>query len=284
MTTLRWTTGAAVLLLISGLTGAALSAQELTTTQFERRASGESAVAVEVRYGAGEFDLAPAATGLLYRAVLHYDEEDFEPVHRFADGRLVVGVEGTSRSRPLRQSSSDARLQLRLSRTVPQDLRLELGAVRAQLDLGGIALSGLHLSTGASDTRISATEPNPAEMEELRFAVGAASLRADGLGYLGARRIQVEGGVGEVRLGLEGLERQETEVSASVGMGALEIRVPEGVGIRLTRSSFLSSLNAPFLERRGDAHYSDDWDTADRRVRISVDSALGSVRIARTDH
>ncbi len=261
-----------------------IAAQERTSTQFERRASGESSVDVNVRFGAGEFTLGPTLSGNhLYRATLEYLEEHWEPIHSYGSDRLEVGLQSRGGApRSLRQGG-EASMELRLGPSVPVDLSLEMGAVRASMDLGGIALRSFDLATGASETRVEVSRDNPIEMTELNLKVGAASFRSEGLGRLNPARISVEGGVGEVRLGLEGLVRNETEISASMGLGALEITVPDGVGIRLTRSGLLSTLNAPFLERRGSAHYSDDWDTSDRRVRISVESALGSVRILRGD-
>lgn len=270
------------LLLLSSVTAMELSAQDRTSTQFERRSSGESSVEATIRFGAGEFTLRPASAGHLYRATLEYSEDQWEPIHSYVDGTLELGLRGRGGARTIRQGGETS-LDLRLSRTVPLDLSLEIGAVRASMELGGIALRSLELATGASETRIEVSEVNPVEMTDLSFKVGAASLRAEGIGRLNPQRVSVEGGVGEVRIGLEGLTRAETEVSASMGLGAFEITVPRGVGVRLTRSGLLSTLHAPFLERRGDAHYSDDWDSSDRRVRISVESALGSVRIVRSD-
>ncbi|TVP58843.1 MAG: hypothetical protein EA351_02755 [Gemmatimonadales bacterium] len=263
---------------------AELAGQDRTSTQFERRASGESSVDVNVRFGAGDFTLGPTLSGNhLYRATLEYLEEHWEPIHTYGSGRLELGLQSRGGApRSLRQGG-EASMELRLGPSVPVDLSLEMGAVRASMDLGGMALRSFELATGASETRVEVSRENPVEMSELSLKIGAASFRAEGLGRLNPARISVEGGVGEVRLGLEGLSRDETEIAASMGLGALEITVPDGVGIRLTRSGLLSTLNAPFLERRGSAHYSDDWDTSDRRVRISVESALGSVRIIRGD-
>lgn len=267
---------------VPGAGSQAYAQTDRTSTQYERRAAGEESLDVQVSFGAGQFVLGRAADGILYRAVLHYLDEHWDPVHRYESTALRVALEGGGGRHLLRQDD-EPRMELRLSPTVPQNLEMEMGAVRAEMDLGGIALRSFELATGASDTRITAERMNPVDMEDLVLKVGAASLQADGLGYLNPRNISVEGGVGEVRLGLEGLTRDDIEIEVSLGLGTVELRIPEGVGIRLTRSSFLSSLHAPSLERRGDAHYSSDWESADQRVRIAVDSALGNVRIVRSD-
>lgn len=259
-----------------------VQAQTWATTQFERQIRGEEALQVQVRYGAGTFTVRPADPGHLYRARLRFDEEAFTPIHEFRAGRLVVGVEGSGRRNVnLLRGEQEGALDLRLSRTVPLDLTLDFGAVRAEMDLGGIPLRRLAVRTGASDTQLRVSERNPEPMSRASFSVGAAAFNGRGLGHLGAAEIEVEAGVGDVKLELGGLHRSETRVRVKVGLGALEIRVPREAGIRLTRSGFLSPLTAPELERRGDAHFSANWEGAPVRVVIDVESAFGSVSVIR---
>ena len=257
--------------------------QEWATAQFSRQLQDQDEVEVRVRYGAGQFTLAPLATNHFYRVRLRYDETGFQPIHDYRAGRLTVGVEGTQRRTALRRGDRGGELDVELSTRVPMRLHLEFGAVQADLDLGGLQLQRLELSTGASDTRIQVSEPNPIPMEWARFQVGAAAFSARDLGRLNARELEVEAGVGDVRIDLGGLERDETRVRAKMGLGSLEIRVPRGVGIRLDRSTFLTSVTAPDLTRRGDSYYSPEWETATRRVAIEVDAAFGSVTVGRMD-
>jgi hypothetical protein len=261
-----------------------LMAQTWSSAQFERQPRAERTLHVEVTFGAGDFRLGAADRNHLYRARLRFDEEAFSPIHEYADGVLRLGLDGRergSRRVSLRRSGEMGELDLMLGRSVPTTLDLTFGAVRANLDLGGIPLRTLSLTTGASEGTLRVSERNPEEMSSAGFQVGAASFSARELGRLRAREIQVEAGVGEVRLDFEGLEMAETRLKATLGLGSLEIQVPAGVGIHLTRSSFLSSLNAPDLERRGNTWVSADWDTAPRRLWIDLETALGSVTVTR---
>jgi hypothetical protein len=256
-----------------------VAAQTWSTTQYERQIRGETELRVEVEYGMGTVTLLPAEAGILYRARIRYDEEGFVPRHDFRSGILRVGVEGSSRRTSFRRGEQEGELTLRLSRDLPLQLKMEFGAVRSELDLGGLQLQELELATGASDTRIRVSEPNPGELEQATFKVGAAAFVATDLGRLNAREINVEAGVGDVRLELGGLTRSRTRVQAKMGLGSLEIRVPDTAGVRMTRSTFLSSVNAPGLERTGNAYVSPNWDRAEIQVEIHVESAFGSVSI-----
>ncbi len=273
--------------LLLGVAAGTAEAQSWSSVQYERQLRGESALRVDVTYGAGTFRVAAGGDDHLYRARLRFDEDAFTPIHRFEGGRLTLGLEGTgsgARRLPIRRGADEAELDLRIGTRVPAELELTFGAVRADMDLGGIPLGALKITTGASDGRLRVSRPNPNPLETATFQVGAASFHARELGNLRARYVDVEAGVGEVRLSFEGLTAAETTVRASMGLGALEIRVPEGVGIHLTRSSFLVSLQAPGLERVGSTNtwVSPEWDAASVRLRILLDSALGSVTIGRT--
>ena len=260
-----------------------LEAQTWSDFQASRQLQAEESLSVDVTYGAGRFVVTPGATGTLYQVRVRYDEGSFQPVHRYENGRLELSVSGESAGRrsPFRRGDGQREMEIRLSREVTTDLKMELGAVQAELDLGGLRLRSLSLATGASDTHLRVSEPNPMTLPQATFQVGAASFRARELGRLNAREVKVDAGVGDVRLSFEGLQQSDTRVAVSMGLGSVEIEVPADAGIRLTRSTFLTSVNAPGLTRRGDAYESDNWGTADRRMTIRIDAALGSINVRR---
>ncbi|NNF13550.1 MAG: hypothetical protein HKN72_10010 [Gemmatimonadetes bacterium] len=256
----------------------AVEGQNWKTVTMSQRLGGEDDLRVSVRYGAGLFSIRSAEGGLLYRMHLEYDEDRFEPVAEYTGNRLELGVE--TRRRGLDIDTDEAgELRLELARGIPMDLDLEFGAVKAELDLGGLALTDLDLSTGASESDVDVSEPNPSRMETARFEVGAAEFTARNLGNLNADRIEVDAGVGSISLGLEGRWQRDAELDIGMGLGSLELRIPEGLGIRLRKKSFLTSLDSQGLVKRGDVYESLDWDRADRRVSIELDAAFGSVSV-----
>lgn len=262
-----------------------LEAQTWSDFQASRQLQAEDRLTVDVKYGAGRFVVTPGPAGALYQVRLRYDEESYEPVHRYRNGQLEVSVSGESVTRrsPFRRGGGEGEMEIRLGREVATELKMELGAVQAELDLGGIPLQALSLATGASDTQVRVSEPNPLTLDRASFQVGAAAFRARELGRLNAREIRVDAGVGDVRLSFEDLRQADTRVAVSMGLGSVEIQVPSDAGVRLTRSTFLTSVSAPGLTRRGDAYESDNWGTADRRITIHVDAALGSINVRRID-
>jgi hypothetical protein len=268
----------AVLAVLVGLPGPG-GAQSWRTVTMSRQISGEDDLRVRVSYGAGRFTVGPAEKGVLYRMQLRYDEEVFEPRTVYEGNRLELGVEGVGKSIRIGKGRSGGEMDLRLARGVPMDLDLEFGAVKAELDLGGLSLTELSLSTGASESVVDVSEPNPESMGTASFEVGAAAFTARHLGNLNAEHLRVDAGVGEVRLWFTGEWRQDATVFVDMGLGALELRFPEGLGVRLAKDSFLASLDSEGLVKRGDAYYSLDWETADRRVSVDLDAAFGSIKV-----
>lgn len=253
-------------------------AQSWRSVTMSRQVAGEDEVDVRVRFGAGRLSIEPGDMGTLYKMYLRYDEESFEPVAEYEDGRLDLGVEGTKHSLRWRKEDTQE-MELFLARDVPMNLDLEFGAVRANIDLGGLQMTELELQTGASESRVDISVPNPIRMSHASLEVGAADFHVHNLGNLNAETITVDAGVGNMVLDFRGDWAGDADVSVEMGLGALELRFPEGLGVKLVKDTFLTSLDSEGLVKRGDAFYSLDWEEATHRVTVTVDAAFGSIDV-----
>jgi hypothetical protein len=268
---------ATALILLAAL-ATPVAGQSWRTVSSSRLLRGERALDVQLRYGAGRFSVQPGPAELLYRMQLRYDEELFEPRTDFDGRSLELGVEGSGRHFRIGKNEGGA-MDVELAPAVPMELQIEFGAGTADIDLGGLALTELSLRTGASETLLDVSRPNPVTLEEAVLQVGAADFTARRLGNLNARRIEVNAGVGDVTIDLSGEWRQDGVIQVKMGLGSLELRLPEGLGVRLERQTLLTSLDTQGLVRRGDAYYSVDWDRAERRITVQVEAAFGSVDV-----
>ncbi len=255
-----------------------VEAQSWRTVTMSRQWAGEESLDVRVQFGAGRLTIEPAGPGTLYRMQLRYDEESFEPVANYDEGRLELGVHGTKSN--FRWGKRGAQeMDLSLARDVPMALRVEFGAAEADLDLGGLRLTRLDLHTGASESRVDVSRSNPVRMARATLEVGAADFRVRNLGNLNAEEITVDAGVGHVVLDFQGEWQGDATVSVDMGLGALELHFPEGLGVKLVKDTFLTSLDSEGLVKRGDAFYSVDWERARHRVTVTVDAAMGSIDV-----
>jgi hypothetical protein len=128
---------------------------------------GASEASVRIRYGAGNLTVGSAAPGQLV-------DGTFEGgvIHRVTGpGSLELSQE-TRYGVPWLERPS--RWTMGLTTEVPLDLKVDTGASKAILDLGGLRVRRLELQTGASDTRV--TLPRAAGATTVTAQAGAASL------------------------------------------------------------------------------------------------------------
>lgn len=263
------------------LLGCTAEAQDWRSVSSARQVLDRSPLDVQIQYGAGELRIEPAAAPMLYTMEMRYDERHFRPITTYsaADRTLKLGTEGREQRRGNINVREGGRATIGLTREVPLDLQLQFGAGEADLDLGGVSLRRLTISTGASETKVRFSERNPIAAQQVRMEAGAASLEVTGLANTRAERFTFQGGVGSTMLDFSGQWTRSATASVQMGIGSVILRVPRGVGVRVSRSSFLSSFDSEGLMKRGNSFYSADWDTAAHQLDISVNAAFGSIKI-----
>ncbi len=261
------------------------AAQTWRTVTSARQLHGERALAVTVQYGVGRFRLGPAASGQLYRMELRYDEERFSPIRDYdpTAPSLRLGVRGREGTRVAfnpRRNDQAGSLDLGLTPDVPLALALDLGAVEAEIELGGLAIRRATYRTGASQTRLRWSRTNPIACEELSLIAGAAEFAAVELGNSNCARVRFEGGLGEVTLDFSGAWRNSMTADITVGVGALHLRLPRDVGVAVTVNRFLASFDAAGFVKRGDTYFSSNYDTSRKRLTLTVTTSLGGIDVA----
>ena len=272
----------ALVAILSPLDAAIVQNSQTVTTSQKLEDTDEKRVSIE--FSAGRLAIRPIDEGLLYRLKLRYKKDYFEPVTDLSGNRLHLGVErirkgfrGIFNWNP---SGEGNEFDLELTREVPMDLHINFGAGSAELDLGGLALTGLEFNTGASKSRIKVSAPNSAQISKAQFNVGAADFQLEQLGSLNAEDIEINAGMGSFEISLDGSWQRDALISIDMGIGSLELHVPEDLGFQLRKNSFLTSLDGVRnLVKEGNAYYSLNWDEADRNVTVDLDGALGSVTV-----
>lgn len=271
----RTTLPVALILVLAPLGAGAQDWRDVTSF---RQRSDESRLDVRVRYGAGNLLIRRGDAGELYRMALRYDSEVFNPVTEYQNGQLEVGVE--RREGGLRIRNTEAgELRLQLSPEVPLDLDLDFGAVKADLDLGGLQVASLDVETGASETEIRFDSPNGAECDRFDITMGAAGFTARGLGNAGCARMKAEGGVGEMTLDFTGAWTHDIDADITMALGSVTLVVPDDVGVQVDKEAFLTDFDHNGFFRRNDVYYSENWETATHRLVVRLEGAFGSMNI-----
>jgi hypothetical protein len=277
--TLRRAALPAAVLIALGASAPPAAAQDWRTETMSRQLAGQERLEIDLRNAVGTLRVRPANARTLFSMNLSYDAEVFRAVTEFDGERATLGLEGRDRDLRIKKGNRTPEMDVRLSPAVPLDLSLDFGAGRAEVDLGGLRLSDLDIETGASETRLDVSEPNREVLRSARIAVGAAQFTAERIGNLNAEQLSVDAGVGHVVLSLDGSWQRDLDIDVEMGVGAIEIRIPRGIGLKLVKESFLTALDAPGMDRDGDAWYSSDWTSAERRITIDVEAAFGAIDV-----
>lgn len=264
-----------------------LPAQTWRTLTSARQRHGETTLTVNVNYGAGEFRLSAAPEGTLYRMELRYDEERFTPVRDYdAEAALLaLGIRGRGGRVNLgdrRSGEPVPSLDLELAPDIPLILDLELGAVKSRVDLGGLALRRVRYRTGASETDLRFSRPNPEDCEELQLEAGAAAFRVWSIGNANCRQVRFDGGVGDVTLDFSGAWRGEMAAGLNVAFGTLTLMLPRDAGVSVRVTRFLASFERTGFVKRGDTYYTPGYDASSRRLALDVRATLGGIDVVWT--
>ncbi len=266
--------------------GHRLAAQESRTVNVSRQLRDSAATHLWLEYGAGHLEIHPTSDPLLFDMRLRYNDDNGSLLHQYnaAEHTLRLGVNGQSIRVGKRMSDeTSGEMNLALSRAVPFDLQLDVGAAKADVELGGLMLTDARIHAGASDLTIGFNVPNVARLRSLDIDVGAASLEANGLANSNTSAVVIKSGVGDVTLSFDGSWTQSMSLDATVAIGKLTVRIPKDVGVRVEAKHLLASFDHPGLDKGADGfYYSSNWDSARFKLRVRAETVLGAIEIDRT--
>jgi hypothetical protein len=245
----------ALSLAATGCSGGARVGKLQTRSQVVER-DGAAPVTVEIAMGAGKLDIAGGARELL-EATFTYNVAELEPAASYANGRLAVRDQGVRTSVGSLLDIRDFRneWELHFSEEAPLAMDLELGAGRANLELGELALTRLDIDGGAGEVVVDLS--------------GSQTLR----------QLSYNAGAGASTIDLSGDWAGDLDADINGGLGAITVRLPAGVGVRVGVDTGIGAVEASGLQRDGDIYTNEAYGTADVTLRIHISSGVGPVRL-----
>jgi hypothetical protein len=278
------TAGLSAAVLSGALLSGAAHAQTWRTIDASRQLHDTNAISAHIDYAAGRLDLKAATGATLYHSSLRYNADHSEPVAHFdSSGRVVsLGVHLRSTRLSNVDDQHDAgSMHAELSGRVPLDLSLELGAVEADLQLGGLRLTDLTIRGGAADLTARFDQPNREQLRTMTLQVGAAHLKMFDVANSGVSRIIAEVGAGALSIDLGGTLSHDVDITATLAIGGLELKVASDDGVFVDERSFLGGFEKDGFVKRADGWYSSNYDSAARHVRIHLHAFLGGLSLNR---
>lgn len=240
---------------------------------------GEESAQVEIRFGTGDLWLAAGKPDELFSGKFRYNVEEWEPEISYRNGRLRIEQGGLDQDLGFPSGNAHNKWELALSPDIPLDIEVKAGAGEGELDFTGLQVEELKLEMGAGDFLVHFDDPNPTDMRDLTVNAGASELEISGIGNAGPQRVTVQGGVGDITLDFTGDWPHSANVHITAGVGALTLRLPNNVGVRVRTAGGLSSIDAPDFHRSGNNYVNDAFGEAETELDIRVTTGVGSVRL-----
>ena len=265
--------------------------RNLITEPIEIPIPEEQPIALQIAFGAGELNIEPGAEGMLVEGTASYDIEQLAPEWAVSGGRVTLASGEIDNlndfdfnfdfgENPFTSGFNDVenRWDLTLA-SEPMSLEIAGGAYQGRVELGGLALTGLTISSGASDLEVSFSEPNQTEMDLLSVSTGAASTGLYGLANANAERVRFSGGAGEFTLDFSGERVRDMDVSMDSALSSLTLVIPEGTATRLDVDGALANVDAPAgFSRNGDTYTQEG---SGPMLTINVELGAGDLQIER---
>lgn len=207
-------------------------------------------VNLAIKFGAGELKLTPGAE-LLVDGTATYNYDELKPEVKTDGSDIEVRVgDGDFKVFP---NFDDLKNEwdLKLG-SQPMNLRIDSGAYDGTFELGGLALTRLDISDGASNVELAFSEPNPAEMSTFTYSTGASDVSMTGLANANFSLFDFSAGAGDYTLDFSGELQRDASIKIEAGLSNVIIVVPEGVSAVVTVQEGLSNVNAgPGWDRSG---------------------------------
>lgn len=240
---------------------------------------------VDMDITAGEVKVTRSGSFDECRVRIDYTPEKFSPCVDFTENGNCLGITiGCSKlfKNNSCENNTIMELVIELPYGPPVDLRGELKAGEAEFRLGDLCIERFRFRSLAGETTVRFDEPNRIECK--RFEIGTTIgeteiIRLGNSRFVDAR---INGGIGEMKIDFRGLALNDSQADIDLDLGETNIIVPENSGTKISVSRFLVFKNADCpngFSRRGGSWYSDNYDTNNRRLAISLTPGMGKLNI-----
>lgn len=230
----------------------------------------------------GEFTLEPGPADQPIRVEADFDASTFELQEDFVETddswtyKVKFGGRGGLLGMILRGGGNNVgnRVKIIVPRGHPIRLVGEVSMGESSFDLGGLWVQSVDLDMGAGDHFIEFREPLPFPMESFHLETSMGGVEVRSLGEASPAVVDVEHGMGDLFLDLEGAWRNDSDIRAEFSMGQCRLWLPDNVKVDMEKSKV--AMGEARTDRLPDpSELPPDAPT----LRISASGSMGELRI-----
>ena len=217
---------------------------------------------------------------LLFPSDEYWNDIDFNE----SKNRLHIKID---KERWFRFNNSDdddyATFELQLPKNALLLLTVRLKAGELRMDLGGLKMEELNVSSWAGETRVDFDTPNQIAMEMMDISAKIGECRLEQLGNARFKRARIDGGIGELSVDFSGEVYPEGRAKVDLDIGEASVYLPEDKNVQLFIGGTFSFMSAKeidsSLRHRGRYYYSRDFDETQDPFFVKITPGLGELRV-----
>lgn len=242
-------------------------------------------IELQLGFAAGTFEIEPGAEGALVDGTARYDLEQLAPKVETNGSQVQLTTGEVSAfddldfefhfDFPMDEHINEWNLGLG---SAPMALQINGGAFEGKAELGGLSLTRLDVSSGASDFEISFSEPNRVPMERMTINAGASSLKVEGLGNARFQQLRFQGGAGEFSLDFSGELADEAQATVEAGLASIELIIPSSVRARILVEGTLTEVRVPTGFSRSGETYLQEGSGPPLVIRVEMEAGALDIR------
>lgn len=251
----------------------------------------ELALEVKISFAAGTLYLHEGKANTLFRGELNFTDLEPEIVYSVNEQKGILEIttpgfgdkdeeEKNYNFKDLNDLKQNS-WHLYFSPEIPIRLSIENGAAKNVLDFGKLKIQEFDLSTGASETLMNFSEPNPIVMDRLNIQSGVSEIKGRNMLNANFKKFRFEGGVGDYDFYLDGKLKQSPRMDIEIGVATARLIVNPDTPFKVrVNSSFLSSVRIGGADEVDDDYWvSDNYRKNAPYLNISADVGMGGFKL-----
>lgn len=251
----------------------------------------EKTLEVKIAFAAGALYIHPGKSKDLFKCELKFTEDEPTIDYTINEGTGILEIstpgfsskdeEGHSYNFKGLDDIKQNTWHLYFSPDIPIKFVIENGAAENRFEFGSLRIKDLNISTGASETYMNFSEPNPIVMRRFYIESGVSEIKGKNLLNANFDKFRFEGGVGDYDFFFTGKLKSSPRIDIEIGIASARIFLDERTPFKARiNSSFLSSIDIENADEEDDDYWiSHNYNRSKDFLNISADVGIGGFKI-----